>query len=106
MAEMGRLPVELRLIGLFPALTPAEELLWRGMPSPALQDVGSPFFVAPVGVAEQALMTMTALPIGLRGGYLTPAAGNVSGALVLHLLPLVSMIVDIDGMPAPAAMGR
>lgn len=122
MAEMERLLVELRLIVLFPALTLAEELLWRGMLARGLQDAGmnrhlivvlttmayavNHFFVAPVGVTEQALMTMMALPIGIIGGYLTLATRNVSGALVLHLLTLVSMIVDIYWMPALAAMGR
>jgi uncharacterized protein len=121
MVEMERLLVELRLIVLFPALTLAEELLWRGILARGLQDAGmnrhlivalttaayavNHFFVAPVGVTEQALMTMMALPIGIIGGYLTLATRNVSGALLLHLLTVVSMIVDIYWMPALAAMG-
>lgn len=122
MAEMEHLLRELRLIYLFPALTLAEELLWRGLIARGLQDAGlnrhlivllttaayavNHFFVAPVGVTEQALMALMALPIGIVGGYLTLATRNVGGSLLLHLLTVVSMVVDIYWMPALAAIGR
>ncbi len=115
MAQMEEILIGMRLVVLFPLLVLAEEFLWRGVLLSALRDVGcnhhlavllttaayalNHFAVAPVGVAERAMMAAMGLPIGIAGGYLAWKTRSVWAPVALHGLTMVSMIVDIFVIP-------
>jgi uncharacterized protein len=115
MAEMVSILVGMNLIYLFPLLVLAEEFLWRGLLLSALRDRGmnphlavllttalyalNHYAVAPVGMTERGLMAIMALPIGILGGYLVLRTKNVWASVAIHMLTLVSMVLDITLMP-------
>jgi len=57
------------------------------------------FAVAPVGIKERALMAMMAVPIGVLGGYLVLNTRNVWGSVIVHMITMVSMLIDIFVIP-------
>lgn len=99
----------------FPILILAEEFLWRGLMFSALIDRGlnkhvvvaittvlymlNHFAVAPVGMLERGMMAMMALPIGIVGGYIVAKTRNVWGAVALHMITMISMVVDMLIIP-------
>ncbi len=115
MAEMEMLLVGRSLLYVFPVLILAEEFLWRGIMFSAMIERGfnrhltvfltalfytvNHFAVAPVGMFERALMAMMALPIGIIGGYVVLRHKNVWGSVLLHLMTMVSLILDIFVIP-------
>ncbi|MDT9547287.1 MAG: CPBP family intramembrane glutamic endopeptidase [Chlorobium phaeovibrioides] len=115
MVEMERLLVHRSLLYLFPILILAEEFLWRGVMFSSLIEKGfnphltvllttilyalNHFAVAPVGITERALMAMMAVPIGVLGGYLVLKTRNVWGSVVVHMITMVSMVLDIFVIP-------
>lgn len=115
MIEMEMILVGKSLLLLFPLLVLAEEFLWRGiMFSSMLQQgynrhlvvllttlfyVVNHFAVAPVGLYERALMAMMAFPIGIIGGYIVLRSQNVWGSMLLHMLTMLSMMLDIFVIP-------
>ncbi|MWV54906.1 CPBP family intramembrane glutamic endopeptidase [Chlorobium phaeovibrioides] len=115
MVEMERLLVHRSLLYLFPILILAEEFLWRGVMFSSLIEKGvnphltvllttilyalNHFAVAPVGMRERALMAMMAVPIGVLGGYLVLKTRNVWGSVIVHMITMVSMVLDIFVIP-------
>ncbi len=115
MAQMEEILIGMRLVFFFPLLVLAEEFLWRGMILSGLHDAGinrhlavllttaayalNHFAVAPVDMAERAMMAVMGLPIGIAGGYLVLKTRNVWAAVALHGLTMISMIVDIFVIP-------
>lgn len=115
MANMEFLLVNGSLLYGFPLLIVAEELLWRGIMFSALIERGvnkhltvilttifyvvNHFAVAPVSMYERALMGMMAVPIGLFGGYLVLKTRNVWGSVLVHMITMVSMVLDIFVIP-------
>ncbi|RTY34807.1 CPBP family intramembrane metalloprotease [Chlorobium phaeovibrioides] len=115
MVEMEGLLVHRSLLYLFPILILAEEFLWRGVMFSSLIEKGfnphltvllttilyalNHFAVAPVGMRERALMAMMAVPIGVLGGYLVLKTRNVWGSVIVHMITMVSMVLDIFVIP-------
>ncbi|MEI7748006.1 MAG: CPBP family intramembrane glutamic endopeptidase [Chlorobiaceae bacterium] len=115
MAGMEFLLVNRSLLFLFPVLILAEEFLWRGIMFSAMIERGinkhltvfltaifyvlNHFAVAPVGMKERALMGMMAFPIGILGGYLVLKTKNVWGSVLVHLITMISMVLDIFVIP-------
>ncbi len=115
MAEMEILLVGRSLIYLFPVLILAEEFLWRGIMFSSMIGRGfnghltvfltaifytvNHFAVAPVGMFERALMAMMAFPIGIVGGYIVLKSKNVWGSVLLHMITMISMMLDIFVIP-------
>ena len=115
MVQMEFLLVNRSLLFLSPVLVLAEEFLWRGIMFSALIERGinkhltvfltalfyvvNHFAVAPVGMKERALMGMMAFPIGILGGYLVLKTKNVWGSVLVHLITMISMVLDIFVIP-------
>ncbi|ABL65950.1 CPBP family intramembrane glutamic endopeptidase [Chlorobium phaeobacteroides] len=115
MAEMQIILVNRSLLYLFPILVFAEEFLWRGIMLSAMIERGfnkhltvfltamfyviNHFAVAPVGLRERALMAMMAFPIGMLGGYIVLRSRNVWGSVLVHMITMLSMIIDIFLIP-------
>lgn len=115
MAEMEILLVGRSLMYFFPVLILAEEFLWRGIMFSSMIQRGinghltvfltaifytiNHFAVAPVGMFERALMAMMAFPIGIVGGYIVLKNKNVWGSVLLHMMTMVSMLLDIFVIP-------
>ena len=57
------------------------------------------FAVAPVGFYERALMAMMAFPIGILGGYIVLRSRNVWGSVLVHMITMLSMVLDIFVIP-------
>jgi len=57
------------------------------------------FAVAPVGIQERALMGMMAFPIGILGGYLVLKTRNLWGSFLVHMMTMISMVLDIFVIP-------
>ncbi len=115
MAGMEFLLVNRSLLVLFPVLILAEEFLWRGIMFSSMIERGfnkhltvflttifyvvNHFAVAPVGFKERALMGMMAFPIGIFGGYLVLKTRNLWGSVLVHIITMLSMILDIFLIP-------
>ena len=115
MAGMQFLLVNRSLLYLFPVLILAEEFLWRGIMFSAMIEKGfnkhltvflttifyvvNHFAVAPVGFKERALMGMMAFPIGIFGGYLVLKTKNLWGSVLVHMITMISMMLDIFLIP-------
>jgi len=115
MGEMQGILVNRSLLYLFPLLVLAEEFLWRGIMFSAMIEKGvnkhltvllttlfyvfNHFAVAPVGMKERALMAMMAFPIGIFGGYLVLKTRNVWGSVLVHMITMLSMMLDIFVIP-------
>jgi len=115
MMEMQNILVNKSLLFLFPVLVLAEEFLWRGIMFSAMIEKGfnkhltvfltamfyvvNHFAVAPVGMKERALMAMMAFPIGIFGGYLVLKTRNVWGSVLVHMITMLSMMLDIFVIP-------
>lgn len=115
MGEMQNILVNMSLLYLFPFLVLAEEFLWRGIMFSAMIERGfnrhltvflttifyvlNHFAVAPVGMKERALMAMMAFPIGIFGGYLVLRTRNLWGSVLVHMITMISMILDIFLIP-------
>ncbi len=115
MSGMEFILVNRSLLCLFPVLILAEEFLWRGIMFSAMIERGinkhltvfltamfyvvNHFAVAPVGMKERALMGMMAFPIGIFGGYLVLKTRNVWGSVLVHLITMISMVLDIFVIP-------
>uniref|UniRef100_Q3AR01 CAAX prenyl protease 2/Lysostaphin resistance protein A-like domain-containing protein n=1 Tax=Chlorobium chlorochromatii (strain CaD3) TaxID=340177 RepID=Q3AR01_CHLCH len=115
MANMEFLLMNGSLLYGFPLLILAEELLWRGIMFSALIERGvnkhltvilttifyvvNHFAVAPVSMYERALMGMMAMPIGLFGGYLVLKTRNVWGSVLVHMITMISMVLDLFVIP-------
>ncbi|ABB23428.1 CPBP family intramembrane glutamic endopeptidase [Pelodictyon luteolum] len=115
MVEMQVLLVHRSLLYLFPVLILAEEFLWRGVLFSAMIGRGmnphltvalttllyalNHFAVAPVGMLERAMMAMMAFPIGILGGYLVLKTRNVWGSVLVHMITMISMVLDIFVIP-------
>lgn len=115
MAQMERILVGMKMLYFFPVLILAEEFLWRGIMFSALIDRGMNKYlvvaittflyminhiaVAPVAMMERAMMAMMALPIGIVGGLIVMKTRNVWGAVLLHMITMISMIIDIFVVP-------
>jgi len=115
MSGMEFILVNRSLLYLFPILILAEEFLWRGIMFSAMIERGvnkhltvllttmfyvvNHFAVAPVGMKERAFMGMMAFPIGIFGGYLVLKTRNVWGSVLVHLITMMSMMLDIFVIP-------
>jgi membrane protease YdiL (CAAX protease family) len=115
MAGMEFILVNRSLLYLFPVLVLAEEFLWRGIMFSSMIERGfnkhltvfltasfyviNHFAVAPVGMKERALMAMMAFPIGIFGGYLVLKTRNVWGSVLVHMITMLSMMLDIFVIP-------
>lgn len=115
MGEMLNILVNRYMLFLFPVLVLAEEFLWRGIMFSAMIEKGfnrhltvfltaifyvvNHFAVAPVGFWERGLMAMMAFPIGILGGYLVLRTRNVWGSVLVHMITMISMILDIYVIP-------
>ncbi|TLU82510.1 MAG: CPBP family intramembrane metalloprotease [Chlorobium sp.] len=115
MAGMEFILVNRSLLYFFPVLILAEEFLWRGIMFSSMIERGvnkhltvflttffyviNHFAVAPVGMKERALMAMMAFPIGIFGGYLVLKTKNVWGSVLVHLITMISMVLDIFVIP-------
>lgn len=115
MGDMLGILVNMNFLYLYPVLILAEEFLWRGIMFSAMIDRGwnphltvavtaacyvfNHFAVAPVGMWERALMAMMAFPIGIIGGYIVLKSRSVWGSVLLHMITMVSMILDIFVIP-------
>lgn len=115
MAQMEFILVNGSLLYLFPILILAEEFLWRGIMLSAMIERGvnkhitvflttifyvvNHFAVAPVGIQERALMGMMAFPIGILGGYLVLKTRNLWGSFLVHMMTMISMVLDIFVIP-------
>lgn len=115
MAGMEFILVNRSMLYFFPVLVLAEEFLWRGIMFSALIERGlnkhltvflttvfyvvNHFAVAPVGMKERALMGMMAFPIGIFGGYLVLKTRNLWGSVLVHMITMLSMMLDIFVIP-------
>jgi membrane protease YdiL (CAAX protease family) len=115
MMEMENILVNRSLFLLFPVLVFAEEFLWRGIMFSSMIEKGfnkhltvfltaifyvvNHFAVAPVGMKERALMGMMAFPIGIFGGYLVLKTRNLWGSVLVHMITMLSMMLDIFVIP-------
>jgi len=100
---------------IFPVLILAEEFLWRGIMFSSMIERGfnqhltvfltaifyvvNHYAVAPVGMYERSLMAMMAFPIGIIGGYIVLKSRNVWGSVLLHMMTMISMLLDIFVIP-------
>jgi membrane protease YdiL (CAAX protease family) len=57
------------------------------------------FAVAPVGMKERAMMAMMAFPIGILGGYIVLKSKSVWGSVLVHMVTMLSMVLDIFVIP-------
>jgi membrane protease YdiL (CAAX protease family) len=115
MGDMVGILVNKNFLYLFPVLVLAEEFLWRGLMLASLVEKGlnkhlsvfltamlyvvNHFAVAPVGMKERALMAMMAFPIGILGGYIVLKSKNVWGSVLVHMVTMLSMVLDIFVIP-------
>jgi len=115
MGDMVGILVNKNFLYLFPVLVLAEEFLWRGLMLALLVEKGlnkhlsvfltamlyvvNHFAVAPVGMKERALMAMMAFPIGILGGYIVLKSKNVWGSVLVHMVTMLSMVLDIFVIP-------
>ena len=115
MSGMQFILVNRSLLYLFPVLVLAEEFLWRGIMFSAMIERGfnkhltvfltalfyvvNHFAVAPVGMKERAMMAMMAFPIGIFGGYLVLKTRNLWGSVLVHMITMLSMMLDIFVIP-------
>jgi membrane protease YdiL (CAAX protease family) len=115
MGDMLGILVNMNFLYLFPVLVLAEEFLWRGIMFSAMIEKGfnkhltvfltamfyvlNHFAVAPVGLRERALMAMMAFPIGIVGGYIVLKSRNVWGSVLVHMVTMLSMVLDIFVIP-------
>ena len=115
MAGMEFILFNRSMLYFFPVLVLAEEFLWRGIMFAAMIEKGvnkhltvllttmfyvvNHFAVAPVGMKERALMAMMAFPIGIFGGYLVLKTRNVWGSILVHMITMMSMMLDIFVIP-------
>ncbi len=115
MSGMQFILVNRSLLYFFPVLVLAEEFLWRGIMFSAMIERGvnkhltvflttvfyvvNHFAVAPVGMKERALMGMMAFPIGIFGGYLVLKTRNLWGSVLVHMITMLSMMLDIFVIP-------
>jgi membrane protease YdiL (CAAX protease family) len=115
MMDMQGILVNMNFLYLFPVLVLAEEFLWRGIMFSAMIERGfnrhltvfltsmfyvvNHFAVAPVGMQERALMGMMAFPIGILGGYIVLRTKNVWGSFLVHMITMLSMVLDIFVLP-------
>ena len=115
MSGMQFILVNRSLLYFFPVLVLAEEFLWRGIMFSAMIERGvnkhltvflttvfyvvNHFAVAPVGMKERALMGMMAFPIGIFGGYLVLKTRNLWGSVLVHMITMLSMMLDIFAIP-------
>lgn len=115
MMDMQGILVNMNFLYLFPVLVLAEEFLWRGLMFSAMIQKGynrhltvfvtaifyvlNHFAVAPVGMQERAMMGMMAFPIGIFGGYLVLRTKNVWGSVLVHMITMISMILDLFVIP-------
>jgi len=115
MGEMVSILVNRYLLVLFPVLVLAEEFLWRGIMFAAMIEKGvnrhltvllttsfyvvNHFAVAPVCFRERALMAMMAFPIGIFCGYLVLKTRNIWGSVLVHMITMISMVLDIFIIP-------
>ena len=115
MSGMQFILVNRSLLYFFPVLVLAEEFLWRGIMFSSMIERGfnkhltvflttifyvvNHFAVAPVGMKERALMAMMAFPIGIFGGYLVLKTRNLWGSVLVHMITMLSMMLDIFVIP-------
>ncbi|HWQ26990.1 MAG TPA: type II CAAX endopeptidase family protein [Chlorobaculum sp.] len=115
MNDMVSILVNMNFLYFFPVLVLAEEFLWRGLMLSAMIEKGvnkhitvfvtamfyvvNHFAVAPVGMKERALMAMMAFPIGILGGYIVLKSKNVWGSVLVHMVTMLSMVLDIFVIP-------
>jgi membrane protease YdiL (CAAX protease family) len=115
MSGMQFILVNRSFLYFFPVLVLAEEFLWRGIMFSSMIERGfnkhltvflttmfyviNHFAVAPVGMKERALMAMMAFPIGIFGGYLVMKTRNVWGSVLVHMITMLSMMLDIFVIP-------
>jgi membrane protease YdiL (CAAX protease family) len=115
MGDMVSILVNMKFLYYFPVLVLAEEFLWRGIMLSAMIEKGvnkhitvfvtamlyvvNHFAVAPVGMKERALMAMMAFPIGIIGGYIVLKSKNVWGSVLVHMVTMLSMVLDIFVIP-------
>ncbi|MEI8033399.1 MAG: CPBP family intramembrane glutamic endopeptidase [Chlorobiaceae bacterium] len=115
MTGMEFILVNQSMLVLYPVLVLAEEFLWRGIMFSAMIERGinrhlvvalttlfyvlNHFAVAPVGMKERAMMGMMALPIGIIGGYIVLKNKNVWGSVLVHMITMISMILDLFVIP-------
>lgn len=115
MAGMEFILVNRSMLYFFPVLVLAEEFLWRGIMFSSMIERGfnkhltvflttifyviNHFAVAPVGMKERALMAMMAFPIGIFGGYLVLKTRNLWGSVLVHMITMLSMMLDIFVIP-------
>jgi membrane protease YdiL (CAAX protease family) len=115
MTGMQFILVNRSLLYFFPVLVLAEEFLWRGIMFSSMIERGfnkhltvflttlfyviNHFAVAPVGMKERALMGMMAFPIGIFGGYLVLKTRNLWGSVLVHMITMLSMMLDIFVIP-------
>jgi membrane protease YdiL (CAAX protease family) len=115
MTGMQFILVNRSLLYFFPVLVLAEEFLWRGIMFSSMIERGfnkhltvflttlfyviNHFAVAPVGMKERALMAMMAFPIGIFGGYLVLKTRNLWGSVLVHMITMLSMMLDIFVIP-------
>ncbi|MCX6179248.1 MAG: CPBP family intramembrane metalloprotease [Chlorobiales bacterium] len=115
MAGMEFILVNRSMLYFFPVLVLAEEFLWRGIMFSSMIERGvnkhltvflttifyvvNHFAVAPVGLKERALMGMMAFPIGIFGGYLVLKTRNLWGSVLVHMITMMSMMLDIFVIP-------
>ncbi|MEI6846791.1 MAG: CPBP family intramembrane glutamic endopeptidase [Chlorobiaceae bacterium] len=115
MAGMEFILIHGSFLYLFPLLILAEEFFWRGIMFSAMIERGfnkhftvllttvfysfNHFAVAPVSFEERALMVMMAFPIGILGGYIVLRTKNIWGSFLLHLITMISMVLDIFVIP-------
>ena len=115
MSGMQFILVNRSMLYFFPVLVLAEVFLWRGIMFSAMIERGfnkhltvfltalfyvvNHFAVAPVGMKERALMAMMAFPIGIFGGYLVLKTRNLWGSVLVHMITMLSMMLDIFVIP-------
>jgi len=115
MTDMLGILVNKNFLFLFPILVLAEEFLWRGLMLSAMIQKGfnphltvfltttfyalNHYAVAPVGMYERGLMAMMAFPIGILGGCITLKSKNVWGSVLVHMITMLSMVLDIFVIP-------
>lgn len=115
MTDMLGILINKNFLFLFPVLVLAEEFLWRGLMLSSLVEKGfnphlsvfitaicyvlNHYAVAPVGMYERGLMAMMAFPIGILGGYIVLRSKNVWGSVLVHMITMISMVLDIFVIP-------
>jgi membrane protease YdiL (CAAX protease family) len=115
MGDMLGILVNMNFLYLFPVLVLAEEFIWRGIMFSSMIEKGfnphltvfltaifyvvNHFAVAPVGMKERAMMAMMAFPIGILGGYIVLKSKSVWGSVLVHMVTMLSMVLDIFVIP-------